>query len=305
MSTKNLLIIGATGKQGGAVIDAIMADKQYASQFTIYGVTRDVESVSAKKLVAKYPLVKLVAGDMNDCAAIFKTAGVPIWGVFSVQIPIGRGASVETEEKQGKDLVDTAIAGGVSHFVQTTVDRHGEHSSENPTNVPHFISKHRIEKHLEEKAKGAKMTYTILRPVFFMQNLANNFQGKLISATWWAALGPDTKLQLVALQDIGFFGAQAFINPTSPEYKNRGISLAGDELSYTEADNLFKEKTGYAMPATFSIFGHLLMWAVKDIGTMFTFFREQGYAADISALKKMNPNLITLSKWLDMQKEKK
>lgn len=286
------------------MINAIMADKQHASQFTIFGLTRNVESASAKKLVAKYPSVKLVAGDMNDCSAIFSAVKEPIWGIFSVQTPVGKGATVETEEKQGKDLVDAAIANGVSHFVQTTVDRHGEHSSENPTNVPPFISKHRIEKHLEEKAKGSTMTYTILRPVFFMDNLANNFPGKIVSATWWAALGPDRKLQMVNLQDIGYFAAQAFINPTAPEYKNRGISLAGDELSWAETDKLFKEKTGYGVPTTFSIFGYLLLWAIQDIGTMFAFFKDPGYAADIPALKKLNPNLISLSMWLDMQKEK-
>ena len=175
------------------MIEALMADKKHASQFTIYGLTRNVESAPAKKLVAKYPSVKLVAGNMNDCPAIFFSLKDQIWGVFSVQIPFGPDASVETEEKQGKDLVDAAIENGVSHFVQTTVDRHGEHSSENPTNIPHFISKYRIEKHLEEKAKGSMMTYTILRPVFFTENLANNFQGKLVSTAWWAGLGPDTQ----------------------------------------------------------------------------------------------------------------
>ena len=287
------------------MIDALMADKEHASQFTIYGLTRNVESASAKKLVAKYPSVKLVTGDMNDCPTIFSTVKQPLWGVFSVQIPMGKGASVETEEKQGKDLVDAAIANGVSHFVQTTVDRHGEHSSENPTNVPHFISKHRIEKHLEEKAKGSTMTYTILRPVFFMDNLTNNFPGKLTSAAWWVGLGPDRKLQLVALRDIGYFAAQAFINPTAPEYKNRAISLAGDDLTWAEANRLFKEKTGHGIPTTFSIFAYLLLWAIKDVDLMFTFFRDTGYAADIPALKKMNPDLISLGKWLDMQKEKK
>lgn len=207
MSTKNLLITGATGKQGGAAIDALMADKA-ASQFTVYALTRNVESASAKKLVAKYPSIKLVAGNLNNCPTIFSAAKVPIWEVFSVQVPMGSGATVETAEKQGKDLVDAAIANGVSHFVQTSVDRHGEHSFDNPTNIPHFISKHRIEKHLEEKAKGSKMTWTILRPVFFMENLTNDFAGKLVSATWWVALGPDRKLQLVSTGDIGYFAAR-------------------------------------------------------------------------------------------------
>lgn len=117
MSTKNLLITGATGKQGGAVIDALMADKEHASQFTIFALTRNVESASAKGLVAKYPSIKLAKGDLNDSPAIFSAVKAPIWGVFSVQVPMGSGATPETEEKQGKDLVDAAIANGVSHFV--------------------------------------------------------------------------------------------------------------------------------------------------------------------------------------------
>ena len=72
-----------------------------------------------------------------------------------------------------------------------------------------------------------------------------------------------------------------------------------------ETDKLFKEKTGHGVPTTFSIFGYLLLWAIKDVGKMFAFFKDTGYAADIPALRKMNPNLISLSKWLDMQKEKK
>lgn len=183
------------------------------------------------------------------------------------------------------------------------MDRHGEDSFENPTNIPHFVSKHRIEKYLVEKTKGSSMSWTILRPVFFMENLINNFMGKMITAAWWAALGPDRKLQLVSIKDIGYFAAQAFINPA--EYGNRGISLAGDDLGWAEMDKMFKEKTGHGVPTTFSIFGYLLLWAVKEIRVMFAFFRDTGYAADIPALKKMNPNLITLSKWLDMQKERR
>lgn len=76
-------------------------------------------------------------------------------------------------------------------------------------------------------------------------------------------------------------------------------------MTWAEADKLFKEKTGYGIPTTFSIFGYLFLWAVKEIRTMFAFFKDPGYGADIAALKKMNPNLITLSKWLDMQKAKK
>lgn len=85
--SKPILVTGATGKQGGAVIDALLASSS-AKDFTILGVTRNAESSSSKKLVERG--VKIVKGDLNDVEAIFREAAkivaTPIWGVFSVQV---------------------------------------------------------------------------------------------------------------------------------------------------------------------------------------------------------------------------
>jgi len=90
---------------------------------------------------------------------------------------MGKGASVESEEKQGKALVDGALANNVKCFVYSSVDRGGSKSYETPTPIPHFISKHRIEHHLVEAA-GDEMEWTILRPTAFMENLTPDFMGK-------------------------------------------------------------------------------------------------------------------------------
>jgi uncharacterized protein YbjT (DUF2867 family) len=168
--SKVLLITGATGKQGGATIKALL-DSPQSKDFTILAVTRNPESGSAQKLKEKG--IKIVKGDLNDVPGIFaaakEAASEPIWGVFSVQIPGGRGASVKTEEAQGKALVDGALESGVKMFVYTSVERGGDDKSfDNPTPVPHFISKYNIEKHLVEKAKE-KMDWCILRPVAFLE----------------------------------------------------------------------------------------------------------------------------------------
>ena len=168
--SKVLLITGATGKQGGAVVDSLLESPE-AQKFTILAVTRNPDSPSAQKL--KDRGVKIVTGNLNDVPAIFQNAKTvvdqPIWGVFSVQIPIGKGATGQTEEAQGKGLVDGAVANGVKMFLYASVDRGGdEKSPDNPTNIPHFISKYNIEKHLVEKAKAAEMDWCILRPVAYM-----------------------------------------------------------------------------------------------------------------------------------------
>jgi|SRR5215469_3090943 len=168
--SKAVLITGATGKQGGAVVDALLESPE-AQKFTILAVTRNPDSPSAQKLKSRG--VKIVTGDLNDVPAIFQNAKTvvdqPVWGVFSVQVPVGKGATTQTEEAQGKALVDGAVANGVKMFVYTSVDRGGDEKSfDNPTPIPHFISKANIEKHLVEKAKVAGINWCILRPVAFM-----------------------------------------------------------------------------------------------------------------------------------------
>jgi uncharacterized protein YbjT (DUF2867 family) len=85
--SRAVIVTGATGKQGGAVLDALIDAN---ADFEILAVSRNVQSVAAQKLKQKSPKVKPMEGDMNNPIVLFKTAqkvtSLPIWGVFSVQV---------------------------------------------------------------------------------------------------------------------------------------------------------------------------------------------------------------------------
>jgi len=294
--SKGLLITGATGKQGGATVDALASSPSSSSDFTILAVTRSPTSASAQSLTAKYPNVKVVQGDLNDVPGLFsaaKAAHPNIWGVFSVQVPMGKGASPATEEAQGKALVDEALRQGVKQFVYASVERHGDQ----PTHVPHFISKHNIEQHLKEKSRGTDMNWTILRPVAFMENFTPDFFGKTFAAAYKVGLPQNRPLQLISVADIGHFAAEAFRKPEA--YRNTAMALAGDDLTFSQVDQVFKDKTGSPTPRTFDIMGSGLLWGVKEMGIMFEFFRDTGYDADIRGLKAQHPGLMTLGDWIE------
>lgn len=160
---KSILVTGATGKQGGAVLTALANN----ADFTILAVTRNASGESAQKLKSKGNNVTVVQGDLNDVPALFnnarEAAKSPIWGVYSVQLSQGTGVTHEGEIKQGKDMIDESIKAGVKHFVYSSVERGGDEASwENPTPVPHFQSKYDIERYLRDKA--GSMGWTILRP---------------------------------------------------------------------------------------------------------------------------------------------
>lgn len=82
-----ILVTGATGKQGGAVINALLKAN---ADFEILALTRNTNSPSAQKLVQKSTKVKLVSGNLDAVPDIFQKAKeaskLPIWGVFSVQV---------------------------------------------------------------------------------------------------------------------------------------------------------------------------------------------------------------------------
>jgi N-acetyl-gamma-glutamylphosphate reductase len=47
---KLLTIVGATGKQGGALVDSILAHPTFSKTFTLRGVTRDASKAAAVAL---------------------------------------------------------------------------------------------------------------------------------------------------------------------------------------------------------------------------------------------------------------
>ncbi|GKZ81756.1 hypothetical protein AnigIFM56816_006278 [Aspergillus niger] len=288
-----VLITGATGKQGGALIRNLLLRK---APFEILAVTRNPSSSSAQKLASLSTNIKLVEGDLDNPGAIFRNAQrlttSPIWGVYSVQAAIGNKA----EETQGKALIDESIRQKVKFFVYSSVDRGGEERSfQNPTKIPHFIKKHNIEHHLVDRSNSGNMDWVVLRPVAFFENLTPDFFGKVFTTCFKMALA-GKPLQLVATSDIGYFGAEALLNPE--KYKGRALSLAGDELTFEGMGLIFEQKTGRPLPMTFRPVCSLFMAMMKDMGYMFQWFRNEGYKADIPKLREIHPEMMDFSTWL-------
>ena len=299
MPLRNILVTGATGKQGGAVIRSLLASPP-PFDYEILALTRKTSSAAAQK-IASNEKVSLIEGDLNDCPAIFARAP-PIWGVFSVQAPRmahGKGAPEDIETTQGNALVDAALANGVSHFVYSSVGSGGPNveAKEERLNlkVPHFITKYAIEKHLKEKAKGSQMSYTILQPVAFMDNFTPGMPGKGFGAMW-STLG-NTKLQVVATSDIGKFAAISFSDPEG-ELKNKSITLVGDDLTASEANDVFFKTLHRPMPRAYSFIASIFMYMIPEMGIMFKWFQQIGYQGDIAECKRINPEMRDLGLWL-------
>ncbi|KFY86038.1 hypothetical protein V498_07615, partial [Pseudogymnoascus sp. VKM F-4517 (FW-2822)] len=288
-----VLVIGATGKQGGAVIENILASSQ-TSSFNIVAVTRDANSRKSQKLAA-HPNVSVIQGDLANVDDIFNKVG-SVWGVYSVQI------NSDVEEQQGKAIVDAAVMHGAQHFVYSSGDRGGpERSPGNPTYVKNFAAKHAVEKHLQQRVEKSpqQMTYTILRPVTFFENLTTDIHGKGF-ARMWEQMG-SKKLQMVSTKDIGWFAAQSFLQPD--KYKNAALTLVGDELTQPEANVIYKKVTGQSMAMAACPIASAVKFVLKgSVGDMFKWFEDEGYGGDVQKCRNANHNMQDFAAWLNENK---
>jgi len=260
---KKFFVAGATGQQGGGVSRSLLRNGQY-----VRVLTRN----AAKAEGLKKQGAEVFVGDLTDRPVLEKALG-DVDGVFAMTTPFEAG--MEAEVHQGKTLADAAKDAGVAHYVFTSVGGADTHSG-----IPHFETKWNVEQHIRHIGLPA----TILRPTFFMDNFGTIFHEAILSGTLSLPMLPKTKLQMIAVKDIGEFGAAALLRPR--DFIGHTIELAGDELTMPEVVAHLSRTMNRAinfqpMPddQAKSAMGH-------DMATMFRWFNNVGYSADISALRQ-------------------
>ncbi len=273
---RTILITGATGKQGGAVARALAGQG-----FRLRAMTRHPESEAARA-VASESGAELVAGDLDDLESL-RPALEGAWGVYAVQNTWEAG--VAREEEQGKRLARAAREAGVHHYVYASVG-----SADRHTGIPHFENKFRV----EETVRGlAFPSHVILRPVFFMENLTSPWF--LNGDTLYSALAPGTVLQMIAVADIGRYGARAFVD--AARLAGREIDIAGDAVTLPHAAEVFSRAFGRVITCVQIPIAEVRKNS-EDFALMLEWFDRVGYDADIPALEReFGFRSITLPEW--------
>jgi len=275
---RTILVTGATGLQGGAVARTLLTHG-----WKVRALVRDPSTPAARQLAKNS--IELITGDLFTRASL-EEALTGVYGVFSVQTFLAEHG-VGGEIIQGTLLADAAAKAQVQHFVYSSVG-----GAERDSGIPHVASKWQIEKHI--RALG--LPATILRPVFFMENFASYFgapikeQQKLI-----LPLHPQTRLQLIATEDIGSFAALAFEQPSG--FLGKALEIAGDELRMTELAETFSRVMKRTI-AFVELPMEQMIQSDPENALMFAWFNTHGFQAVLPALRALDPALLTLETWL-------
>lgn len=282
---KTVVVTGATGVQGRAVVHHLLRDG-----WQVRALTRDPNGTRATALARAG--AQVVRARMEDVGSL-TAAAEGAWGLFSVQPTVGSPGTApdfttEDEVRWGVNVAEAAHAAGIGHFVFTSVAGADRHLTEKlPVNL---VSKWRIEQHIA----GLGLPATILRPVSFMENFTGGYA--LRNGSLSTGLAPEVPQQIMAVDDVGAVTAMAFARPR--EWIGRALSLAGDELTPVRIASAIGEALGIPLPYV-PVPIDVIRALNEDFAHANEWLNTHGYRADISATRKIHPGVMDFGTWLE------
>jgi uncharacterized protein YbjT (DUF2867 family) len=265
-----VLVTGATGKQGGHLVSELLARGH-----SIRALTRKPDSPAARALAQRG--IAIVPGDFEDQASLERAArGVDT--VFAMSTPFESGAT--TERREGVNIVRAAATVGVTHLVYTSVA-----GADRATGIPHFDSKFEV----ENEIRRSGVPFTIVAPVFFMENfLADWLAGGIAKGAIAMALPVTRRLQQIAVADIAQF--TALVIERRGSFLGKRIDIAADELTGATAAAAISEASGRHIGYTALPIDTVRQWN-EDLARMFEWFDRVGYDADVVGLRSLYPEV--------------
>ncbi|MEU4675141.1 NmrA/HSCARG family protein [Amycolatopsis sp. NPDC023774] len=265
-----VVVLGATGGQGHAVTEALLARST-----KVRAVVRDPRSAGARRLAERG--VEVLAGSLDDAEALTAAMRGTAAG-FAFTTPFEAG--IEAEVAQGRAIIVAAGRAQLPHLVFSSVAGAGEQTA-----IPHFESKARIEGDLRRSG----LPHTVLAPTYFYDNALGGVD-RIRAGVLDLPLPPDRQLQQIDRGDFGRFAAAVLLDPGS--YSGRRIELAGDAPTPAEMTAALGRALGREVD-----YNQVPLAAIgnPDMLAMWTFLNGPGYQVDLPALHAAAPHLTWTS----------
>ncbi|MFJ3793157.1 NmrA/HSCARG family protein [Kitasatospora sp. NPDC090091] len=278
-TTGTIAVFGATGQQGGAVVDALLDHNA-----RVRALVRNPQSDRARALAARG--VELAAVRADDPASL--TAALATVGGFSFMTPEANSLEeVEAEIRIGTALVDAAVEAGVPRVVFNSV-----FGADRESGVPHHDSKQSIEEHLRQSGLRA----SVVRATAFMENFASVMapsleHGEIVLRM---PLPEDVALKMISVRDIGRVAAALLLDTAVAT--GGVVELVGDELTGPQIAEAFGAHAG--LPARYEALPLSVLPNDLDKAMFREFAKAREDPSDLTVVRSIEPATLDLVEWI-------
>ena len=272
--------MGATGRQGSAVVRHLLRDR-----WRVRALTRDPSGAAARTLADLGAQIHRVdTEDIGSLAPAFHG----VHGIFNVQNPMT--SSVEAEVRQGSNVADAAAAAGVSHVVYGAAG-----IGEERTGVGSWDSKLAV----AARFRDLGLRLTVLRPMAFMELMTDKTYYPSVGV-WHVMprlMGSGRPVGWLCLDDLGAITARVFADPE--RWGDRSLGLVSDVQSIDACRALRAEVAG-RRPRGFPVPVWLFERFVgNDLTTMWRWLRTAEFDISPGLTREILPEALTVRHWME------
>jgi uncharacterized protein YbjT (DUF2867 family) len=268
-----VLVLGATGRFSS------LTERLLERGHRVRAATRSPDSAEAG--VLRRLGAGVVRVDFDDVDSIeAATRGVD--AVFAAGTAHAAGPSGDVVH--GRAIIDAAVAAGAGRLVYVSVA-----GADSATEVPLFESKRRVERYL----RGSSLPFTIVAPVYLMENLWNPWNRPVLEAGRLPSpLPPDRMLQQIPIADVVSFVCHVLERPS--DFRGERIEIASDELTALDAAAIVGGLVGRPLSVEKTSAGPI---------PMFLWLDRVGYTVNIAELRARLPDVgwHRYSEWAETQ----
>jgi uncharacterized protein YbjT (DUF2867 family) len=307
---KIIVVIGATGAQGGGLVRAIQADR--SGSFAVRAITRKPDSDKGQALRAAG--AEVVAADTDNPATLGR-AFAGAYGVFCLT-NFWEHFSPERELTQARNMAQAVKAAGVQHAIWSTLEDTRKWVPLEDDRMPTLMGKYKVP-HFDAKGEADQIFRDLGVPTTFL--LTSFYWENLIFFGAGPQRGPDGTLALIypmddkklpgiAVDDIGKCAYSIF--KRGREFIGKTVGIAGQHLTGTEMAGALTRALGQEVrynnvPA--EVYRSFGFPGADDLGNMFQFKRDFNQyfvgARDLGFTRSLNPELQTFEEWLAAHKD--
>jgi uncharacterized protein YbjT (DUF2867 family) len=275
-------VVGATGRQGSAVVRHLLKDG-----WRVRALTRNPSSDAAQVLRALGADVQ--QADTEDPGSLRKAFSAA-YGLFNVQNPMTSG--LDAEIRQGRNVAEAAAEAGIRHVVYGAAG-----VGDQPTGVGSWDSKLVIARRFRDLG----LPLTVLRPMAFMELMTDKGYYPQLS-TWHVMpklMGPARPVGWLCLDDLGAIAARMFADPE--RWTGSVLGLASDVQSIDQCRALWTERTGRkprGFPMPVKLFERFVG---TDLTTMWRWLRTEQFDMGTQPTREILPEARTVREWLSRQ----
>jgi uncharacterized protein YbjT (DUF2867 family) len=272
-------VVGATGRQGSAVVRHLLTDG-----WRVRALTRNPTSAASRLLHDRGAELHQV--DLEEVDSL-RRAFHGAYGVFNVQNPMT--SSIDAEVRQGKNVAEAEADTGVNHVVYGAAGVGDE-----LTGVGSWDSKLAVARHFRD----LDLRLTVLRPMAFMELMTDKSYYPSVSV-WHLMpklMGSSRPVGWLCTDDLGTIAARVFADPD--RWGGTRLNLVSDVQSIDQCRALWRKVSGRSprgWPMPVWLFERFVG---TDLTTMWRWLRTAEFDLSTATTRELLPEALTTGDWL-------